>query len=65
MAVHLVFFPHITTGPDNTNNVLALAFGVVIVTRGRRRLALDYGQPERRHDVTRAYDDLGDATLML
>jgi cytochrome o ubiquinol oxidase operon protein cyoD len=22
---------HITTGPDNTNNVLALAFGVLIV----------------------------------
>jgi cytochrome o ubiquinol oxidase subunit IV len=29
---HLVFFLHITTGPDNTNNVLALAFGVLIVT---------------------------------
>jgi hypothetical protein len=26
-----VFFLHITTGPDNTNNVLALAFGVLIV----------------------------------
>jgi cytochrome o ubiquinol oxidase operon protein cyoD len=32
MAVHLVFFLHITTGPDNTNDVLALAFGVLIVT---------------------------------
>jgi cytochrome o ubiquinol oxidase subunit IV len=32
MEVHLVFFLHITTGPDNTNNVLALAFGVLIVT---------------------------------
>ena len=32
MGVHLVFFLHITTGPDNTNNVLALAFGVFIVT---------------------------------
>jgi cytochrome o ubiquinol oxidase subunit IV len=32
MGVHLVFFLHITTGPDNTNNVLALAFGVMIVT---------------------------------
>jgi cytochrome o ubiquinol oxidase subunit IV len=31
MGVHLVFFRHITTGPDNTNNVLALAFGVLIV----------------------------------
>src|SRR6202167_3295053 len=32
MGVHLVFFIHITTGSDNTNNVLALAFGVLIVT---------------------------------
>ncbi len=31
MGVHLVFFLHITTGPDNVNNVLALAFGVLIV----------------------------------
>jgi cytochrome o ubiquinol oxidase subunit IV len=32
IGVHLVFFLHITTGPDNTNNVLALAFGMLIVT---------------------------------
>ena len=31
MGIHLVFFLHITTAPDNTNNVLALAFGVLIV----------------------------------
>ena len=31
MGIHLVFFLHITTGPDNTNNVMALAFGVLIV----------------------------------
>ena len=31
MGVHLVFFLHITTGPDNTNNVLALAYGIMIV----------------------------------
>jgi cytochrome o ubiquinol oxidase operon protein cyoD len=31
MGVHLVFFLHITTGPDNTNNVLALAFGLFVV----------------------------------
>jgi len=31
MGVHLVFFLHITTGPDNTNNLLALAYGVLIV----------------------------------
>jgi len=32
MGVHLVFFLHIGTGADNHNNVLALAFGVLIVT---------------------------------
>ncbi|HTV94731.1 MAG TPA: cytochrome o ubiquinol oxidase subunit IV [Steroidobacteraceae bacterium] len=32
MGVHLVFFLHISTGPDNTNNVVALAFGLLIVT---------------------------------
>ena len=31
MGVHLVFFLHITTGADNTNNVMALAFGLLIV----------------------------------
>jgi cytochrome o ubiquinol oxidase subunit IV len=31
MGIHLVFFLHITTAPDNTNNVLALAFGLLIV----------------------------------
>jgi heme/copper-type cytochrome/quinol oxidase subunit 4 len=31
MGVHPVFFLHITSGPDNVNNVMALAFGVLIV----------------------------------
>jgi cytochrome o ubiquinol oxidase operon protein cyoD len=31
MGVHLVFFLHVTSGPDSTNNVLALAFGILIV----------------------------------
>lgn len=31
MGVHLVFFLHITSGADSTNNILALAFGVLIV----------------------------------
>jgi cytochrome o ubiquinol oxidase operon protein cyoD len=31
MGIHLIFFLHITTAPDNENNVLALAFGVLIV----------------------------------
>lgn len=30
-SVRLVFSLHITTGPSNTNNVLALAFGVLLV----------------------------------
>jgi cytochrome o ubiquinol oxidase operon protein cyoD len=32
MGVHLVFFLHVSSGPDNTNTALALAFGVLIVT---------------------------------
>jgi len=31
IGVHFVFFLHVTTGPEHTNNVLALAFGVLIV----------------------------------
>jgi cytochrome o ubiquinol oxidase subunit IV len=31
MGVHLVFFLHINSGPDHANNILALAFGVLIV----------------------------------
>jgi cytochrome o ubiquinol oxidase operon protein cyoD len=31
MGVHLVFFLHITTAPDSTNNALALAYGMLIV----------------------------------
>lgn len=31
MGIHLVFFLHISTSPDSTNNILALAFGVFIV----------------------------------
>ena len=30
MGIHLVFFLHMTTGPDSTNNILALAFGLLI-----------------------------------
>src|SRR4051812_2032841 len=29
MGVHLVFFLHITSGPDNLNNIMALAFGLL------------------------------------
>jgi cytochrome o ubiquinol oxidase operon protein cyoD len=31
IGVHLVFFLHVGIGSDNTNNVLALAFGVFVV----------------------------------
>ena len=51
IGVHLVFFLHITTAPDNTNNVLALAFGVLIVALVIVRLALDHEPPEPQHDA--------------
>ena len=31
MGVHVVFFLHVTSGPDNVNNAMALAFGAFIV----------------------------------
>jgi cytochrome o ubiquinol oxidase operon protein cyoD len=31
MGVHLVFFLHISSAPDQVNNVLALAFGIFVV----------------------------------
>ncbi|WP_420223381.1 cytochrome o ubiquinol oxidase subunit IV [Pigmentiphaga litoralis] len=31
MGIHLVFFLHISSGPEGTNNILALAFGVFVV----------------------------------
>ncbi len=31
IGIHLVFFLHLGSGADNTNNILALAFGVLIV----------------------------------
>jgi len=31
MGVHLVFFLHISSAPDHTNNFLALAFGIFVV----------------------------------
>jgi cytochrome o ubiquinol oxidase subunit IV len=31
MGVHVIFFLHITSGPDSVNNVMALAFGLLIV----------------------------------
>jgi cytochrome o ubiquinol oxidase operon protein cyoD len=31
IGVHLVFFLHLGSGPDHTNNILALAFGMLVV----------------------------------
>jgi cytochrome o ubiquinol oxidase operon protein cyoD len=31
IGVHLVFFLHMGTGPDHTNNIIALTFGMFIV----------------------------------
>ncbi|HKM70160.1 MAG TPA: cytochrome o ubiquinol oxidase subunit IV [Stellaceae bacterium] len=31
IGVHLVFFLHLGSGSDNTNNIVALAFGLLIV----------------------------------
>jgi cytochrome o ubiquinol oxidase operon protein cyoD len=31
IGVHLVFFLHLGSGPDHTNKILSLAFGVLIV----------------------------------
>ena len=31
IGVHLIFFLHLTTAPDNTNNILALAFAILVV----------------------------------
>ena len=63
MGIHLVFFLHVTTGPDNTNNVMALAFGVLIVAPGRRRIASDHGRSERQHDACGRADESANAAL--
>jgi cytochrome o ubiquinol oxidase subunit IV len=31
IGVHLVFFLHLGSGPESTNNILALAFGILVV----------------------------------
>ncbi len=48
MGVHLVFFLHITTGPDNTNNVLALGFRRDDRRAGDVRIAVDHEPPDPR-----------------
>ena len=61
MGVHLVFFLHITTGPDNTNNVLALAFGLLIVFLVIGGSLWIMSQPEPQHDADGS--DHADAAL--
>ena len=51
MGVHLVFFLHVTTGPDNTNNMMALGVRCTDRRPGRRRIASDHGRSERQHDA--------------
>ena len=63
IGVHLVFFLHITTAPDNTNNVLALAFGVLDRGAHHRRLGVDHGSYEPKHDADASAD--GDATVIV
>ena len=31
MGVHLLMFLHVSSGPENTNNIMSLAFGVFVV----------------------------------
>ena len=63
MGVHLVFFLHITTAPDNTNNVLALAFGVLIVFLVIAGSLWIMSQSEREHDAVARADEPAHAAL--
>ena len=49
MGVHLVFFLHITTGPDNTNNVPCLGVRGVDRIPPAGRIPMDHGQPRSQH----------------
>jgi cytochrome o ubiquinol oxidase operon protein cyoD len=31
MGAHLLFFLHVSSGPESTNNIMALAFGIFVV----------------------------------
>jgi cytochrome o ubiquinol oxidase subunit IV len=48
IGVHLVFFLHLGSGPESTNNILALAFGVLIVFLV---ICLDHRQSQQQHDA--------------
>ena len=51
IGVHLVFFLHLGSGPDSTNNILALAFGVLIVFLVITGSYLDHRQSQQQHDA--------------
>ena len=52
-----MFFLHITSGPDNANNLLALAFGGADCTVSRRGIAGHNDEFEREHDGAYAADE--------
>jgi heme/copper-type cytochrome/quinol oxidase subunit 4 len=54
IGVHLVFFLHLGSGPDSTNNILALAFRRADRLSRHRRLYLDHRQSQHQHDVDAA-----------
>ena len=51
IGVHLVFFLHITTGPDNVNNVLGAGVRRPDRHADHGRVALDHVQPQSEHDA--------------
>jgi len=51
IGVHLVFFLHLGSGADSTNNILALAFGVLIVFLVITGFRLDHRQSQQQHDA--------------
>ena len=60
IGAHLVlFFSHITTAPDNTDNVLALAFGVLIVALAFGGGSLvDHEPSQLQHDAHVSANDV-------
>lgn len=50
IGVDLVFSLYIGTGPDHTNNIIALAFGL-LNRLSRHRRVLDHRQPLGQHDA--------------
>ena len=61
MGVHLVFFLHITAGPDSTNNVPGARLRSVDRAPLRGRVALHHDQPQPQHDPDGSDD--ADATV--